>query len=143
MWQAIRNAAGLVAPRGQFFIAIYNDGGAKCRRWRAVKRIYNGASEPMRALILLGSMFRLWGPRVVREGLRGSPLAWMHHHGSERGMSAWTDLVDWVGGYPYEYARSEEVSRFCRDLGFELQGLKDCGSGIGCNEFVFASRRES
>ena len=26
-----------------------------------------------------------------------------------RGMSRWHDLVDWVGGYPFEVARPEEI----------------------------------
>ena len=33
MWDAINNAAALVKPNGQFFIAIYNDQGAWSGRW--------------------------------------------------------------------------------------------------------------
>ena len=41
MWQALDNAAWLVAPNGKLFIAIYNDQGKISDRWRAVKRTYN------------------------------------------------------------------------------------------------------
>jgi len=50
----------------------------------------------------------------------------------------WYDLVDWVGGYPFETAKPEEVLHFCRKKGFDLVRLKTCGGGLGCNEYVFA-----
>jgi 2-polyprenyl-6-hydroxyphenyl methylase/3-demethylubiquinone-9 3-methyltransferase len=54
-----------------------------------------------------------------------------------RGMSVWHDLVDWVGGYPFEVAKPEEVFDFYRQRGFELVRLITRGGGLGCNEFVF------
>jgi 2-polyprenyl-6-hydroxyphenyl methylase/3-demethylubiquinone-9 3-methyltransferase len=52
-------------------------------------------------------------------------------------MSRWRDIVDWVGGYPYEVATPEEVFDRCRQAGFTLTRLS-CGHvGTGCNEFVF------
>lgn len=59
-------------------------------------------------------------------------------------MSRWRDIVDWVGGYPYEVARPEEVFDFYRPKGFELTKLKCGGVGMGCNEYVFVKNsRES
>lgn len=52
-------------------------------------------------------------------------------------MSAKHDLIDWVGGYPFEVAKPEEVFASVRRLGFELRHLKTCGGDIGCNEYVF------
>jgi 2-polyprenyl-6-hydroxyphenyl methylase/3-demethylubiquinone-9 3-methyltransferase len=51
-------------------------------------------------------------------------------------MSKWHDLIDWVGGYPYEAARVDQVFDACRDRGFTLERLTS-GAGLGCNEFVF------
>jgi 2-polyprenyl-6-hydroxyphenyl methylase/3-demethylubiquinone-9 3-methyltransferase len=51
-------------------------------------------------------------------------------------MSAWHDLVDWVGGYPFEVAKPEEVFDFCRARGFNLEKLIT-RQGRGCNEFCF------
>jgi len=51
-------------------------------------------------------------------------------------MSAWHDLVDWVGGYPFEVAKPEEVFEFCRARGFTLERLIT-RQGRGCNEFCF------
>ncbi len=58
-------------------------------------------------------------------------------------MHRWYDLVDWVGGWPFEVARPEQVLRFLRERGFELQDLKTCGGSLGCNEFVFRRRESS
>ena len=55
----------------------------------------------------------------------------------ERGMKLWHDMIDWVGGYPFEVARPEAVFDFYRQRGFDLQALKTCGGRQGCNEFVF------
>jgi 2-polyprenyl-6-hydroxyphenyl methylase/3-demethylubiquinone-9 3-methyltransferase len=52
-------------------------------------------------------------------------------------MSRWRDIVDWVGGYPYETATPEQVFDFYHSRGFRLLTLKCGGVGLGCNEFVF------
>ncbi len=52
-------------------------------------------------------------------------------------MSRWYDLVDWVGGYPFEVATPDEVLDFCRERGFVLIRMRTVGGGFGCNEFVF------
>jgi 2-polyprenyl-6-hydroxyphenyl methylase/3-demethylubiquinone-9 3-methyltransferase len=57
-------------------------------------------------------------------------------------MSVWHDLVDWVGGYPFEVAKPEQVLDFYRKEGFTLEKLKTCGGGLGCNEYVFVRERE-
>jgi 2-polyprenyl-6-hydroxyphenyl methylase/3-demethylubiquinone-9 3-methyltransferase len=54
-----------------------------------------------------------------------------------RGMCVWHDLVDWVGGYPFEVAKPEEIFDFYRDRGFVLMRLKTRGGKSGCNEFLF------
>jgi 2-polyprenyl-6-hydroxyphenyl methylase/3-demethylubiquinone-9 3-methyltransferase len=53
-------------------------------------------------------------------------------------MSAWRDVVDWVGGFPFEAAKPEEIFLFYRARNFELRNLVTCAGGLGCNEFVFS-----
>jgi len=138
MWDAIRNATELVAPRGRLFIAIYNDQGRYSRYWTKIKRLYNVLPSYLRFLVLVPCFVRLRGPMLVRDLLKGQPLRSWRNYGAERGMSPWYDVVDWVGGYPFEVAKPEEIFDFYRLRGFELQRLKTCGGGRGCNEFVFA-----
>ena len=56
---------------------------------------------------------------------------------SRRGMSYWHDLIDWIGGYPFEVAKPEEIFQFYKQRGFQLQQLNTVGGNLGCNEFVF------
>jgi 2-polyprenyl-6-hydroxyphenyl methylase/3-demethylubiquinone-9 3-methyltransferase len=57
-------------------------------------------------------------------------------------MSRWHDIVDWIGGYPFEVATPEAVVDFCHIRGFTVERLKTCGARMGCNEFVFTRTRD-
>ncbi len=46
-------------------------------------------------------------------------------------------MVDWVGGYPFEVAKPEEIMDFYTERGFVLDKLYTCGGGHGCNQFLF------
>ena len=52
-------------------------------------------------------------------------------------MSLWEDVVDWVGGYPFEVAKPEVIFGLCKNQGFILWKLRTCAGGHGNNEFVF------
>ena len=47
-------------------------------------------------------------------------------------MSPWHDVVDWVGGWPFEVARPDEIFEFYYKRGFELKKMFT-GGGHGCN----------
>lgn len=141
MWQALANVAPLVAPKGQLFISIYNDQGSASRRWTKVKRAYVRAPRSLKGIILMLSLVRLWGPAALRKFLGGSLKSLQTANQSQpRGMDLWYDAKDWVGGYPFEVAKPEQIFDFYRDRGFELRRLTTCGGGLGCNQFVFARR---
>lgn len=139
MWQALENVAPLVAEGGKLFVAIYNDQGRTSTTWLKIKQWYNRLPRGLRWLVLWPAFLRLWGPTTVRDLMRGRPFeTWRGYaENSTRGMSPWRDVVDWVGGLPFEVARPEEVFEFFRDRGFLLRRLKTCAGGRGCNEFVF------
>jgi 2-polyprenyl-3-methyl-5-hydroxy-6-metoxy-1,4-benzoquinol methylase len=137
MWEALGNVAPLVAPNGRLFVSIYNDQGIISRAWTVVKRSYNGLPKPLRPLVLGPSFLAIWVPKFGRDALHGDPLLQWREHGKNRGMSPWTDVVDWVGGYPFQVAKPEQIFDFFRDRGFNLTRLKTHGRGHGCNEFVF------
>ena len=118
------------------------DQGSASRRWRAIKRLYNRSPR----LIRLGLVAVVGAYSAVRVGLGrllrgGNPLrgtSWPTEKKKDRGMSLWYDLVDWVGGYPFEVAKPEEVFDFCRARGFTLRRLKTVGGGLANNQFVFS-----
>jgi 2-polyprenyl-6-hydroxyphenyl methylase/3-demethylubiquinone-9 3-methyltransferase len=139
LWRALDNTCGLVAPGGSLFVSIYNDQGRRSERWRTIKRRYNtlpdGLRTPYALLVSAPSEMSTAARRLIRGRFRSYVRSWSES--GPRGMSRWHDLLDWVGGYPFEVARPEEVFRFCRDRGFELQKLTTAGGGLACNEFVF------
>lgn len=146
MWQAISNAASMVERRGMLCIAVYTDGGRISRRWRHIKRLYNHTPRALRPVFKIAAFvgretYSLVGNLMI--GRIGEAMVKRRHWAeqSTRGMSYWHDFVDWLGGYPFEVARPEEVFRFCRDRGFRLLEMRTSVSGVACNEFVFV--RES
>ena len=142
MWQALENVVPLVSDGGNLFIAIYNDQGRASRMWAVTKKTYNRLPAVLRWIVLWPAMVRLWGPTTLRDLLRRKPFStWKDYDGNGRGMYPWRDVVDWVGGYPFEVAKPEEIFEFYRDRGFLLEQLKTCAGGIGCNEFVFLKKQ--
>jgi 2-polyprenyl-3-methyl-5-hydroxy-6-metoxy-1,4-benzoquinol methylase len=129
MWSALANIAGSVRSGGRLFIAIYNDQGWLSRYWSVVKGVY------VRHRILRWPLLFFFMPYLV--GVRWLVRAVTGRLRLDRGMSLWHDMVDWVGGYPFEVARPEALIRFYRDKGFVLYEMKTCGGRAGCNELVF------
>jgi 2-polyprenyl-6-hydroxyphenyl methylase/3-demethylubiquinone-9 3-methyltransferase len=137
MWQAIENACRAVAPGGKLWIAIYNDQGRFSRRWLRIKKLYCRTPRWLRWTILGPTTARLYGPAMVRDTLAGrGPLYTWREYKRLRGMSAWAGVVDWVGGYPFEVARPDEIFDFLKERGFSLVEMKTDGAGSGCNEFL-------
>lgn len=136
MWKALENVVPLVAANGLLFIAIYNDQGKTSARWLRVKQRYNRLPPGLRFLVVWPNFCRMWGPRLIRDLLKGHPLRSWNDPG--RGMSAWHDVLDWLGGYPFEVAKPEQILDFYRARGFELIRMTTQGGDLGCNEFVFA-----
>jgi 2-polyprenyl-3-methyl-5-hydroxy-6-metoxy-1,4-benzoquinol methylase len=137
MWDALDLAGRCVRPGGQLFIALYNDTGSQAARWRAIKKTYNRLPHWLRAPFAAVVVSPHAAKGAVRSVLSRGPVGAVKQafQPLERGMHPWRDVVDWVGGYPYEVAGPDAVFRFFRDRGFELQNMKTT-SGLGCNEFV-------
>jgi 2-polyprenyl-6-hydroxyphenyl methylase/3-demethylubiquinone-9 3-methyltransferase len=140
MWRALENIATLAKSGGKLWIAIYNDQGAASRRWLTVKKAYNAAPNILRWLVLWPAFFRLWGPTSIRDVLKGTPMQTWRRYTSEnpRGMSPWRDVIDWVGGLPFEVATPEALFNFYKQRDYQLETMKTCGGGLGCNELVFS-----
>ena len=136
MWEAFGNVEPLVRGGGKLFISIYNDQGGASRRWEMLKRLYN-KNTLLRMPLTIYTLVRQWSITFLRDTLRGRPLASWKNYKNSRGMSAWHDAVDWIGGYPFEVARPEEVFDYFRKRNFLLENLKTCAGSIGCNEYVF------
>lgn len=142
MWHALENAGSMVSMGGLLFISIYNAQGGKSRRWLLVKRAYNFLPKGLRWLVWMPALIKLWWPSVIRDFIRGRPFhSWINYSKTEaRGMTAFRDLIDWVGGLPFEVAKPEQIFDLYHERGLVLERMKTCGGGIGCNEFVFSKK---
>lgn len=143
MWKAIENTCQLVKPGGILIIAIYNHAPSS-ESWLKIKRFYN---EHPKLQPILGLLYGIYV--CVKFMVMGKTFNLYR----ERGMHVFYDAIDWIGGYPYEFACFDEVKSYVEGLGFSLIKAPTkipCGKGekvgilgilrtknIGCNEFVF------
>lgn len=144
MWQALDNAQLPVKSGGKLFIAIYNDTGSQTVRWKWIKRKYNELPKMLRAPFAALVIAPEEGKTLLRALLALRPQQYVRSwtsYDQSRGMNRWRDIIDWVGGHPYEVARPEEIFDFYRERGFTLTKLKCGGVGLGCNEFVFVKNQ--
>jgi 2-polyprenyl-6-hydroxyphenyl methylase/3-demethylubiquinone-9 3-methyltransferase len=145
MWRALDLAASPCVDGGKLFIAIYNDQGAMSRAWQVVKRVYNRLPRILQPAYLVALLLPFEGARLAVSCLRGRPGGYFrgltgYAKQSLRGMNRWHDFVDWVGGYPFEVAKPEDIFGFYRQRQFDLVRLTTCGGGLGCNQYVFEYR---
>ena len=138
MWQALQNVIPSVAMQGRLFIALYNDQGVVSTVWKGIKKRYNrGLVWRLLLTPIFAAYFALRGLFKDVFFLHRSPFIRFQEYKQSRGMAYTTDLLDWLGGYPFEVAGPDAVFDFFRKNGFELVKLKTAGTGLGNNEFVF------
>jgi len=137
MWKAIDNAIDLVAPGGLLMIALYVKG-PNYQRDLALKKSFNRASEFGKKVIywryVIRQSLKLLLYRRPRE-IKSLVLSKRHEH--RRGMSIYIDIVDWLGGLPYEVASAEEVVAFTRKRNLVLEKIETGFEG-GNNIFLLS-----
>lgn len=131
MNKAIEKSMSLVEKDGYFIIAIYNKHWSSLV-WKFIKYIYNVSPKFFKRLIIYVFYPIIFSAKflVTKE----NPFK------KERGMNFYYDVVDWVGGYPYECTTTEEIIDFFERKGFKLIKLIKSGTPTGCNEFVFKNK---
>jgi len=125
---AIKHTAELVATDGHLILAIYNRHWSS-RAWLAIKWTYVRSPRWIQRLFIAALFPVIYYAKWIVT--RKNPKL------QERGMDFYYDVIDWVGGYPYEYASVDQMSGVVEALGFET--VKVCPARVptGCNEFVF------
>lgn len=139
MWTALKHAASLPNAGGTLFIAIYNDQGAKSRRWKTVKAFYNKGLAARWATST--AFITYWILRDIKSDLRSRKIPFLRYrqYKRSRGMSRVHDWIDWLGGYPYEVAKPDDLIKFYEAKGFRLLNSILRVNGLGNNELVFES----
>ncbi len=144
MKKAINNAATMIKPGGHFILAIYNHA-ATSEEWLKIKEKYSKLPNIAKPLIELPyATAATLGYMVKRKTLDIR---------KDRGMDVFHDAIDWMRGYPYEFAGAEEMTFLMERGGFKLvktptllphekEQTKNIfkilrAKNVGCNEFVF------
>jgi len=131
MWAAIETVLGTVRSGGTLVLAIYNRHSTS-PVWRVIKRVYSRLPRWAQLVVAVpfGGVIYLAKLIVTRR----NPLE------KQRGMDFWYDVIDWLGGYPYEYATPQEIETFVAARGFALVRSVPAQVPTGCNEFVFGKK---
>jgi SAM-dependent methyltransferase len=138
MHNAIARASRLVAQDGLFAFALYRKT-RLCWLWTLEKRWYTNASKGAQHKARLVYMAAM---RLAFVVLRRNFKAYVSEYRSNRGMSYVHDVHDWMGGYPYESIRPEDVAQEMKRLRFEhvrskTQSYSTGLFGSGCDEYVY------
>lgn len=128
MYRAIKKSVELVENDGLFVLAIYNKHWSS-PLWKIIKYSYNKMPKILQKLYI----YAFAGIIFIAKFLvtRKNPLK------KKRGMNFYYDVIDWVGGYPYEYASKREIVDFIESNDFKLVKFVGATVPTGCNEFVF------
>ena len=137
MKKALENAILPVSNQGILFIAIYNDQGISSKLWKLIKKTY--CSNWPGKIIINMTFIPLFTLLSIAIGIvkYGNPIGqFTNYKKKKRGMSIYRDWIDWLGGYPFEAAKPEDIFNLYKSHGFVLEKLTTT-NGWGCNEFVF------
>jgi 2-polyprenyl-3-methyl-5-hydroxy-6-metoxy-1,4-benzoquinol methylase len=132
MWTALERARGLLKEGGLFWISLYAKG-PNYSRDLATKQAYNAASKAMKGVLRMKYVLILMLHR-----LRAGRNPWTWNEQKARGMDTWHDIVDWLGGLPYEVASVDEVVAFMAQRGCVVQRVQAAPEG-SCHTFLFRS----
>ena len=140
MWEALGNAVIPTKPGGKLFVAIYNDTGSQARRWHWIKKTYCRLPRLLKTPFAVAAILPDEARHLARSVVTLRPMDYVRswtNYKNGRGMNRWYDIIDWVGGYPYEVATVDQMFDFYKSQGFALTKVRSGGVGLGCNEFVF------
>ena len=128
MWEAIKITSDLVKPNGHFIISIYNRHWTS-KIWLLIKWLYNKSPQIIKKLLVYTFFPIIYVAKYIVTGKNPAK--------SKRGMDFYFDVIDWVGGYPYEYATKDEIAKYVENLGFKCLRCISATVPTGCNQFVF------
>ncbi len=136
MYQALKNVTNLVNKNGRLYLAIYNDNQIALEGtsafWAKLKKYYNNCNNLIKKIIEFGYIIYYVLGLVVGGK---NPVSYIKNYKTLRGMNFWTDIKDWLGGYPYEYATTVHIIDYFGEFGLKCTKLNPARS-IGCNEFL-------
>lgn len=139
MWEALENSKPLVKPDGLLYIAIYNDRGETSQMWLKRKQRYCSLPKVLKPFYFT----YIYGPheikkmfKSIKKGKSSEYFASWTGYKRSRGMTRLYDMIDWLGGLPYEFASVSALTDFYEKDGFKLEKLIE-NPNTGCHELLF------
>ena len=125
MWQAMDNTARLIKPGGLAYLALYDydiQVNPTAEFWLEVKQRYNRSSTLGKRQMELWYIWKF----VLHSNFAFLPVLLKRIVGYKhlRGMAFYTDLVDWLGGWPMEFAKRADVKAWAERQNLEMLMMK-------------------
>lgn len=133
MWKALDLVT--IPVQEKLMVAIYHDHGWRSRFWQKYKRSYNRLGRPAQKVMEIAAFGWTWVKPLVLHP-KTTSTHWKNYV-KDRGMSPWYDVVDWSGGYPFEFASPAAMISFYEERGFKL-GYQEVRGGNNCNDYLFS-----
>ena len=135
MWTALDNTAALAKSGSLLYIALYDydiQENPPPEFWLDVKQNYNRANWFGKRGM---EWWYIWNFALNKE-LQNVPqlLKVISGYKQSRGMAFYTDIVDWLGGWPMEFAKREDVKYWADRMGLKILTMK---TGEANTEYLF------
>jgi len=136
IWDALNNSRIPLKKDGILYVSLYSKEAYQNpppEYWLNVKQNYNKAGYYNKKLIEVKYIYNSLMKSKIRNIYQLIKMAF--HYKINRGMSLWTDVKDWLGGWPMEFTSAQEVLLKTQgELNLCLINLK---MGSGCTEYLF------
>lgn len=128
LWQALSNTASTVKDGGELVVAIYQTHWSS-PIWSIIKRLYNASPKIIQKLMIIIFYFVILIAKTICTGKNPYTM--------KRGMSFYYDVVDWIGGYPYQYATKDQVVNFLSKYGLKMLNFIPATLPTGNHQYLF------
>ena len=139
VWKALENSILPLKKDGVLYIALYAEEAYQDpppEYWLNIKQNYNNSGCFNKKIIEIKYVFNSLMKSKITNIIELLKMALLYK--KNRGMSLWTDIKDWLGGWPMEFTSAEEVySHSLNKLNLCLINLK---MGNGCTEYLFKKK---
>lgn len=125
MWDAIRNATIPLKDDSLFFIALYTHDvqvNPSADFWLDIKQKYNKSGSIGKKYLEFWYFFKfILIPDII---YRRNTVKKFKDYKETRGMELWTDIKDWLGGWPMEFIKIMEMQKVAdKEFGMELLNM--------------------
>ena len=139
LWNALKNSQLPLKSSGVLYVSLYAKEAYQDpppEYWLRIKEKYNNAGFLGKKQIEAKYIYN----NLMQSKIRNiyQLIKMLMTYKKNRGMALWTDIKDWLGGWPMEFTSAKEVYSYSLNkLELTLINLK---MGNGCTEYLFKKK---